>query len=137
MIGFGLLGSASSTFIREHVTREPGQPLVSDLVGVIIRGLSAAILVFLAVEGRLAIFGVPSGAPSPEPNPFVIFLTCLVAAVFSEVVWQAASKRLREALRRGDQEGGEAEVRKSNAMKTHLVRPASRRAAHRKLRHLG
>jgi hypothetical protein len=99
MIGFGLLGSASSTFIRERADQKSGQPLVRDLTGVIIRGLSAAILVFLAVEGGLAVFGVASSGPSPEPNPFVIFLTCLVAAVFSETVWNAASERLCDALR--------------------------------------
>jgi hypothetical protein len=139
MIGFGLLGSASSTLIRERArratpaigsvpvttkcagrafwkkrseeaaktkerqesvesapprTRE--EPIVSDLAAVIIRGVSAAILVFLAVEGGLAIFGTSSG----EPNPYVIFLTCLVASVFSETVWENASDRLKEALAR-------------------------------------
>ena len=104
MLGFGLLGSASSTFIREHANRKSGEPLVTDLLGVIVRGLSAAILVFLAVEGGLAVFGVASGGPSPEPNAFVIFLTCLVAAVFSETVWEAASDRLRDALKKGKEE---------------------------------
>jgi hypothetical protein len=98
MIGFGLLGSASSAFIRERATRGEGQPLVADLTGIIIRGISAAILVFLAVEGGLAVFGIATSGPSPEPNPFVIFLTCLVAAVFSDNVWQTARERLSEAL---------------------------------------
>jgi hypothetical protein len=107
MIGFGLLGSAASTLVRERAraprTRE--DPIVSDLAAVIIRGVSAAILVFLAVEGGSAIFGTTSG----EPNPYVIFLTCLVAAVFSETVWENARNRLSEALarRRGRDPGSE------------------------------
>lgn len=96
MIGFGLLGSACSSFVREKESRaESDQPLVHDLSGVIIRGLSAAIVVFLAAQGGLAIFG--SGAP--EPNPYVLLLTCLVAAVFSDSVWERAQewfKRLGE-----------------------------------------
>jgi hypothetical protein len=59
MVGFGLLGSASSTFIREHANRKSSQPLVSNLIGVVIRGVTAAILFFLAVEGGLLIFSPP------------------------------------------------------------------------------
>jgi hypothetical protein len=88
MIGFGLLGSACSSFVREkkEMHYQPGQPLVGDLSGVILRGVSAAIVVFLAAQGGLAIFG--SGAA--EPNPYVLLLTCLVAAVFSDAVWERA-----------------------------------------------
>jgi hypothetical protein len=99
MIGFGLLGSASSSFIREKGENGgPDQPLVRDLSGVIIRGCSAAIVVFLAAKGGLAIFG--SGAA--DPNPYVLLLTCLVAAVFSDAVWERAQewfKRLGERRR--------------------------------------
>ncbi len=107
LIGFGLVGSACATFIREQVKRPqqptgiggtktdaPKQPLVEDLAGVVIRGFSAAVVVFLAVEGGLAIFA----ADRPEPNPYVLLLTCLVAAVFSEDVWEWAHKNLRDQL---------------------------------------
>jgi len=106
MFGFGLLGSASSTFIREKATRTAdasGGPLVSDLTGVIIRGLSAAILVFLAVEGGLAVFGVAT-ATNPEPNPFVVFFTCLIAAVFSDAIWIRARDWLQQNMQRGEQQ---------------------------------
>lgn len=98
LFGFGLLGSACSTFVREQAKKSGSgaQPLVGDLSGVVIRGLSAAIVVFLAVEGGLAVFS--SGAN--EPNPYVLLLTCLVAAVFSEEVWDWAHERLRESFRR-------------------------------------
>ncbi|MFN7944777.1 MAG: hypothetical protein U0Z53_05460 [Blastocatellia bacterium] len=92
LLGFGLLGSACSTFVRERVRRGNDGVLVADLPGVVIRGLSAAIVVFLAVEGGLAIFA-SSGS---EPNPYVLLLTCLVAAVFSEDVWRWAHRKLLE-----------------------------------------
>ena len=112
MLGFGLLGSAVSTFVREQINSRgeldarlktgapsipaavPAKPLVDDLAGVVIRGLSAAVVVFLAVEGGLASFSNTSTAP----NPYVLFLTCLIAAVFSERVWIWAQTRLNDGL---------------------------------------
>jgi hypothetical protein len=118
LLGFGLLGSACSTFVREQldqrreavaVAKAAGASatqvrrlaisvgdgrLVHDLTGVIIRGLLAAVVVFLAVEGGLAIFASGGG----EPNPYVLLLTCLIAAVFSEQVWRWAEKELANTL---------------------------------------
>lgn len=113
LLGFGLLGSACSTFVRERADKRlaatsagrigagvetlPAQSkgrLVNDLTGVIIRGLSAAVVVFLAVEGGLAIFA--SGGS--EPNPYVLLLTCLIGAVFSERVWAWAEEHLSAQL---------------------------------------
>jgi hypothetical protein len=96
LFGFGLLGAAASTIIRERGTQNaPGTPLVRDLPSVIVRGLTAAIVVFLAVKGGLAIFGTGS----PDPNPYVLMLTCLVAAVFSEPVWAGAQSYLERLVR--------------------------------------
>jgi len=89
LLGFGLLGAACSTFIREQRTKRDVL-IVQDLTGVIVRGVSAAIVVFLAVEGGLAIFA----AGSSEPNPYVLLLTCFVAAVFSEKIWEWAQERV-------------------------------------------
>jgi hypothetical protein len=98
LLGFGLLGSACSTFIREHEEKKSSgvlaaavagpsvRLLVGDLTGVAIRGMSAAIVVFLSVEGGLAIFATKGS----EPNPYVLLLTCFVGAVFSERVWEWA-----------------------------------------------
>jgi hypothetical protein len=88
LLGFGLLGAACSTLIRStvkrRVTRQSrGRPLVPNLASVVIRGASAAILVFLGVYGGLAVF---AGAKA-TPNPYVVLFTCLVAAVFSEDAW--------------------------------------------------
>ncbi len=121
LLGFGLLGSAFSTFVRERaiarktVTGE--QPttanapavkldpdrIVTDLTGAVIRGLSAAVVVFLAVEGGLAMFA--SGGS--EPNPYVLLLTCLIGAVFSERVWKWAEEQITKKV-------GTAEVKEVN-----------------------
>ncbi|MCC6569734.1 MAG: hypothetical protein IT315_10905 [Anaerolineales bacterium] len=94
MLGFGLLGSAVSSLIRRGNKRNFNEPLVNDLAAVIIRGATAAVVVFLAVKGGLAIF--TTGAN--DPNSYVLLLTCLVAAVFSEDVWREAHKRLLKTL---------------------------------------
>jgi hypothetical protein len=94
LFGFGLLGAACSTFVREHAQRQSGDPLVADLPSVLIRGLSAAIVVFLAVEGGLAVFSTGQS----EPNPYVLLLTCLIAAVFSETVWKWARLKLQDSF---------------------------------------
>jgi hypothetical protein len=101
LIGFGLLGAAASMIIRERTQRLSNTPLVSDLPSVIVRGVTAAIVVFLAVKGRLAIF-----APqTPDPNPYVLLLTCLIAAVFSEPVWEAARSYLEDLISRSKKTG--------------------------------
>jgi len=86
MLGVGLLGAAASSFIRQQPKREAGDPFIEDLAGVVIRGFSAAIVIFLAVEGGLNIFGTGTG----EPNSYVLLCTCMVGAVFSEDVWKKA-----------------------------------------------
>jgi hypothetical protein len=101
LLGFGLLGAACSTFVREVSKKNTDGALVEDLAGVVIRGVSAAVVVFLAVYGGLAIFGT-----NAEPNPYVVLFTCLVGAVFSETVWDWAQKRLQENLARQDASGG-------------------------------
>jgi hypothetical protein len=97
MLGFGLFGASISTLVRRGALLEsPNQAPIADLVGVIIRGLSAAIVVFLATLGGLAIFSVSQAGQMTEPNPYALFLTCLAAAVFSEDVWLRVRRRLRE-----------------------------------------
>ncbi|MFZ0272492.1 MAG: YEATS-associated helix-containing protein [Acidobacteriaceae bacterium] len=99
MLGAGLLGSAASTFIRQQKGRSPGGPLVTDLAGIVIRGVSAAIVIFLAVQGGLNIFSTSTG----EPNPYVLLCTCLIGAVFSEDVWSKAQEWLKKQSERDKQ----------------------------------
>jgi len=104
MLGFGLLGSAVSSFVRQGTHRQPDGSLVKDLSTLIIRGATAAVVVFLAVKGGLAIFASGTG----EPNSYVLLLTCLVAAAFSEDVWKAAREWLRKQTgERGGDKGEE------------------------------
>ena len=109
MLGFGLLGAAVTSFVREQPDRKRGEPLVKDLGGVMVRGLSAAIILFLAVEGGLAVFNVGTS----QPNPYVLFFSCLVGAAVSETVWEWARKRFLAGLGRRppvrDEPGDETE----------------------------
>jgi len=98
LLGFGLLGSAVSSLVRSTAQRPKNQPLVEELATVIIRGATAAVVVFLAVKGGLAIF--TSG--ESNANSYVLLLTCLVAAVFSEDVWAEAHNRINKGLKGDD-----------------------------------
>lgn len=104
LLGFGLLGSASSTFVRQQTAQGNNELLVNNLAAVIIRGFSAAIVVFLGVEGGLSVFG--SG--SKEPNPYALFFTCLVAAVYSETIWKKVQKYIEESLESKNSSGSRA-----------------------------
>jgi hypothetical protein len=101
MLGFGLMGAAGSSVIRERGERLPGAPLVKDLPSVVVRGLSATVVVFLAVKSGLLIF---TGGTSGQADPHVLLLTCLIASVFSEDVWDAMKKWIARKMR--DVEGG-------------------------------
>jgi hypothetical protein len=85
-----MLGAAISSFVNIRRKIERNAPLVDNLYIVIIRGFSAAIVIFLATKGGIAI--VNNG--SNNPNPHVLFLTCLVGAVYSERIWEWAKKQL-------------------------------------------
>jgi hypothetical protein len=96
MLGFGLLGAAIATFVRPPDTAGASSP-AGDAATIIIRGLAAAIVVFLAVKGGLAIVSTSEA----EPNAYVLFFTCLVGAVFSEGVWKWAKTKLDGFLSNG------------------------------------
>jgi hypothetical protein len=92
MFGFGLLGAAISSFItaRREALRDPTTPLVDNLSVVIIRGFSAAIVIFLATKGSIAVINNGSN----DPNPYVLFFACIVGAVYSERIWDWAKDRI-------------------------------------------
>lgn len=97
LFGFGLLGSMGSTFIRQRIKKgrdASAKDPVPNLPAVLINGISSAVVVFLAVKGTLVIFSGKDVAI----NPYVLFFTCLVAAVFSEDVWKWAQKKLGTQL---------------------------------------
>ncbi|WP_437304303.1 hypothetical protein [Sorangium sp. So ce388] len=96
LVGCGLLGSVVSTFVRKRIVTAPQNTIAEsdsafyELLSVIVRGVSAAFVVFLAAKGGLAIIA----ANGTQPNPYVLLLACILAAVFSERVWTWAEKKL-------------------------------------------
>lgn len=97
LFAFGLLGSIGSTFIRQRIKTGIDTDIINfipNLPAALINGISSAIVIFLAVKGMLIIFsGKDSGV-----NAYMLFFTCLVAAVFSEDVWKWAQNKLNEEL---------------------------------------
>ena len=85
LIGFGLFGALVSTFVRAPADQTPHL----DIFGVVWRGVSAAIVVFLGAYSGIAIVAQTTG----DPNPYVVFVTCLVGAVFAENIWSWARGR--------------------------------------------
>lgn len=93
MLGFGLLGAAASTVVRKR--RKEGDPpevIGDNLTNLVLSGVSAALATYLAVKGGLAVVS----AEGAEPNPYVLLLTCFVAAVY----WEEAWERVRRAISR-------------------------------------
>lgn len=90
MFGFGLLGSAISSFVNSDKNIQSNRPIIENLSIVIIRGFSAAIVIFLATKGGIAIFNNGSNVP----NPYVLFFTCLIGAVYSERIWDWAKTQI-------------------------------------------
>jgi hypothetical protein len=107
LVGFGLFGALVSTFVRAA----RGHIVQWDIFGVVCRGVSAAIVVFLAAYGGIAVVSQASG----DPNPYVVFVTCLVGSVFGEDVWQWARDRFippgAASSTNSDLDGGIAEPR--------------------------
>ncbi len=86
LIGFGLLGAGGSTFIREQTIKTNQSLLIEDLPGVMIKGFTAAIVVFLGVQGGLAVLT----NTETDVNAYALFFVTFVAAVFSEDAWSWA-----------------------------------------------
>jgi hypothetical protein len=91
MFGFGFLGAAISSFINIRQNLKDNKPIVEDLLVVVIRGFSAAIVIFLATKGGIAVF---TDGSANEPNPYVLFFTCLLGAVFSDRIWGWAKTQI-------------------------------------------
>jgi hypothetical protein len=92
MLGFGLLGAAASTVVRTPHNRKRKLRIGDNLTSLVVSGTTAAFATYLAVKGSLAVVST-DGA---EPNPYVLLLTCFVAAVY----WEEAWERVRSAVRR-------------------------------------
>jgi hypothetical protein len=90
LVGFSLLGATLSRAVRVDEERLAAGLTSNDLFIVIAGGAAGAVVVFLAAYGGLAVLGNTGG----DPNPYVVFLTCLVGAVYSEDVWRWARTKM-------------------------------------------
>jgi hypothetical protein len=90
LVGFSLLGATVSRAVRAKDENLKAGLTLDDLLSVVAGGMTAAVVVFLAAYGGLAVLGNSAG----DPNPYVVFVTCLIGAVYSEDVWSWARKRL-------------------------------------------
>lgn len=98
MFGFGLLGASLLAFRQSDGTSNDNviesfktKPLIINFGNVLARGFGAALVIYLATKGGLAIF---SAGTSTDANGYILLLTCFVGAVFSEKVWNKIQKTL-------------------------------------------
>lgn len=102
MFGFGLLGASLLSFQQinnngNFINAFKTKPLILNFGNVLARGFGAALVIYLATKGGLAIF---SAGTTTDANGYILLLTCFVGAVFSERVWN----RIRKSLYPGDKE---------------------------------
>jgi hypothetical protein len=103
LIGFGLFGALAASFIRASAHAENGVialPPTTEIIHIFVRGIAAAILVYLVAMGGLTVFT----KTEPIPNPYAVFFACFVAAVFSEDVWNWARQRQQAQFEKPDEE---------------------------------
>jgi hypothetical protein len=93
LVGFSLLGATVSRAVRARDENTKAGLSLDDLLSVVAGGMTAAVVVFLAAYGGLAVLGNSAS----DPNPYVVFVTCLIGAVYSEDVWSWARKRVLQA----------------------------------------
>jgi hypothetical protein len=91
-VGFGLLGAVVAAMLRRFRSRNLLERQHEDgyLFAVVVRGFSAAIVVYLGVQGGIAAFGEGRG----DPDSHILLFTCFAAAVFSEDVWSWVQSQL-------------------------------------------
>jgi hypothetical protein len=89
VVGFSLLGATVSHAVHAGGEKLAAGLTLDELLAVVARGMTAAVVVFLASYGGLAVLGNSAG----DPNPYVVFVTCLIGAVYSEDVWGWARRR--------------------------------------------
>jgi hypothetical protein len=94
LVGFSLLGATVSRVVRAGTGAGFAGFSASDLLMVVAGGVAAAMVVFLASYGGLAVIG----DSRTDPDPYVVFIACLIGAVFSEDVWNAARTRFQDRL---------------------------------------
>jgi hypothetical protein len=128
LVGFSLLGATISRAVRSAPDKPSAAMTFDDLLIVVTGGATAAMVVFLAAYGGLALLGGSGG----DPNPYVVFATCLIGAVYSEDVWAWARTNLLKRNTSGTSATNEAERQRRSLPRSpaggHRPRRRSRRA---------
>lgn len=91
MLGFALFGATVSIFITRLHNNEVS--ISASVALILIRGFSAAIVVFLTMRAGIAILN--SG--ESNPSPMLLFLFCFIGAVFSEQIWLWAKEKVSKS----------------------------------------
>ncbi|WP_316851623.1 hypothetical protein [Pedobacter agri] len=95
LLGFALFGSvvgATSKPSFNDITRiEDRGDGFYNMVVVLVRGFSAAIVVYLSIKGGLSLITTSN---SDKINPYVILFVCFISAVFSDNIWEWAKTKL-------------------------------------------
>ncbi|HMK81696.1 MAG TPA: hypothetical protein VK438_18725 [Xanthobacteraceae bacterium] len=115
MIGFGLLGATLSRMIRRSEKTEGALQGIETFF-IVAGGVTAAFVVFLGSYAML-------GDQQSEANPYIVFVTSLVGAVFSEDIWNWARKKFtpKEEIENG-------ELPKPDARKPDATKPDATKA---------
>jgi hypothetical protein len=97
LIGFGLLGSISAGFVKEHRSRPKSHGvLVPELTKALIAGFSAALVVYLGVRGSVSLLS--GNISSTGNNGYLLYFLALMAAIYSDTAWEWARKRFESSL---------------------------------------
>lgn len=108
MIGFGLIGSVVSR-VLSSVSHDQAGVKAQGTFDVVMVGVSASTIIFLASQGGLAIFA--SG--ETQPNGYILFLAALIGSAYGDRVWETARERFFERLNQQNKnETPEAEANK-------------------------
>jgi hypothetical protein len=120
MIGFGLFGSILSIFITTNIESDNEKSLTYKTMLVVVKGFSAAIVVFLATRGGISILN--SG--SSNPNPLILFLFCFIGAIFSDPIWEWSKQKIVNTFpKTAEDETRANDIANVNAGKEKLLNP--------------
>lgn len=94
MMALGVLGASASQLIRSEDGKRIEMLASADMVGVMVRGVTATLVVYLGVSCGLIVFTTGDA----QANPYALLLGCFIASVFSELVWTWAREVVGEKL---------------------------------------